>query len=139
MTIQEINDAGIDIKDPDNNYTYNVTIILNKNSGGAGQSFSYNVNSCGIILGVGGVKNNYYICDKNYVVPFAVPCKGHPEVAPATGCMIIPIEGKWLKEFFSIHLTLQNTASPEFYIDGGQAGLGIPDGLSLAPTKNISI
>lgn len=58
-----------------------------------------------------------------------------PEDVPAMAYMVIPGKTTWLKEFFDIGFTIQNAADPEFVIENAWAKLTIPEGLSLAPTR----
>lgn len=140
MTISEIEASGIDTTAPENQWVYKFEVHLAFNNqplpvntyvvNGVG-GFLGSISSGGALIGtispisVGGV----------IAYPVAIPHPQHPEVRPTIAYMVIPGEAKWLKEFFEVGLTLENTADPQFIIADSTATLKLPDGLTLAPTK----
>lgn len=64
------------------------------------------------------------------LIPATVP--GEP---PSVVLLDVSTTFTWLKEFFSVSLTVQNNASREFYIGDTNAKITLPDGMSLAQTN----
>jgi PKD repeat protein len=52
--------------------------------------------------------------------------------------MSITTDLTWLKEFYSVDLTIWNNASEDFFIDNALARITLPEGLSLADTDGLS-
>ena len=53
---------------------------------------------------------------------------------PLLQWLVIPARTGFLKEFFQVSMVVQNLASSEFTLSGGNAAFDLPAGLSLAPT-----
>ena len=146
MNLDEIIAAGIDITDPANQNVYKFEIGL-----------GFNIPDIPII-----VTKQRFIRPPNAPLFYTVSDDGNkitirerqgendgsgsgrifygeklnlPESAPAMAYMVIPGKTTWLKEFFDIGFTIQNAADPEYIIEDAWARLTIPDGLSLAPTR----
>ena len=145
MTLDEVKAAGVDVNASENQWVYNFEVHLAFNNQPAGTA-SYMVNGVGGFLGstwqplviqnppdpnqpVGGNAGTLI------AYPAAIPHPGHPEVRPTIAYLVIPGEARWLKEFFEVGLTLENTAEQEFVITDSQATLRLPSGLALAPTN----
>ena len=135
LTLQEIEAAGIDPSDPDNQHVYQFEIHLafeaeeitfsgytTSGNGFYGTGWSGGSGACGT--------NGWSI--GGYCVS---PTLAYVSNQPTIIWMVIPGEAKWLKEFYEIRLIVSNLASPLFTFQNGQATLGsLPAGLSLAPT-----
>ena len=143
MTLEEIMDAGIDIRDPDNQFVWEFTveitlegrtfrepvlindkgIMLNGSAGGFFLGGSGGGTSIGGGGGGGGGVWGYGIE------------KGGQNAAPALVFLYIYGDVHWLKEFFKVELELVNYAPEGCDIIDLQAKLNLPEnGLSLAPT-----
>jgi fibronectin type 3 domain-containing protein len=130
LTFDEILDAGIDIKAPENQWVYKFEVHLAfQNRPLPKQEFI--VNGYGSII----IYEPLLIGDDYIAYPAAIPVPNHPEVRPTIAYLVIPGEAKFLKEFFEVSMLLENTASPEFVIEQSKAVLKLPDGLALASTK----
>ena len=146
LTAQEIVDAGIDVTDPANVSVYKFEIHLNID-GFDGAFSGYSCSSeCSSGSGGGGGGGGGWITYEG------VPCQGTCIVTTTTGgrvdvsvqwvpgagpvgqYLIIPGEARFLKEFFDVSLVVQNLTSAPFAFEDGSASLGIPAGLTLAPT-----
>ncbi|MEM5779532.1 MAG: PKD domain-containing protein, partial [Lawsonibacter sp.] len=142
MTLDQIIAAGIDISDPENRQAYQFEIglgfmdqpvIMTQNRflppPMAPANFTINEDGTRIFIfepvGEDGSGGRIFIGEK-------LDLGGG---GPAMAYMIIPGKTAWLKEFFDIGLTIQNGADPEYIIEGAYAKLTLPDGLSLAPTR----
>ncbi|MHB1125645.1 MAG: fibronectin type III domain-containing protein [Bacillota bacterium] len=139
MTLDEIVSAGIDVSAPENQWVYNFEVHLAFNNTLL-PAVNYTVNGAGQFLasswqpivipmsggGSGGTMIAY---------PAAIPYENHPEVRPTIAYLVIPGEARWLKEFFEVGLTLENTADAQFVITDSTATLNLPTGLALAPTR----
>jgi hypothetical protein len=147
LTLSEIQDAGIDTSAPENQFVYKFEVHLAFNNQPLTNNFIVNGN--GAFLGAyspitigggygGGGGGGGYGGGSGYYTayPVAIPHPSHPEVRPTVAYMVIPAEARWLKEFFEVGLTLENTADPEFVLADSTATLRLPDGLVLAPTRD---
>ena len=140
MTYQEIIEAGIDVKNPDNQHVFNFTLILEFSPEVGKPSYSIPVNyygtNSGRILwssssGGGGGSGSGGSGGATYI-PF---CEGGVKgyVYPVARDVYLIIYGKvgWLKEMFHVQLLLTNTSAVD-YIENCVAELLLPEGLSLA-------
>ncbi len=137
LTLDEIVDAGIDITAPENQYVYKFEVHLAFQNrplpkqelivNGSGSVITYNPLYIG---GNGGYGSSLV------AYPVAIPVPNHPEVRPTVAYMVIPGEARFLKEFFEVGLTLENTADPVFVIEQSKAVLKLPEGLALATTRD---
>ncbi len=141
MNLEEIKAAGIDVSAPENQWVYNFEVHLAFDNQPL-TPVTYMVNGTGSFVGgswqplvftnpnpgTGGSPGTYI------AYPAAIPHFDHPEVRPTIAYMVIPGEARWLKEFFEVGLTLENTADQEFVITDSKATLHLPEGLTLAPT-----
>ncbi|MFZ3171039.1 MAG: fibronectin type III domain-containing protein [Carboxydocellales bacterium] len=137
MSLDEIEAVGIDVNAPENQWVYEFEIHLAFNNTPL-ETQTFMVNSAGDFLGdQGGSTFSFEDSSGEAMVayPVAIPYKEHPEVRPTIAYMVIPGEARWLKEFFEVGLTLENTADPEFILAGSTATLRLPEGLALAPTR----
>ena len=137
MTLDEIVDAGIDITAPENQWVYKFEVHLAfQNRPLPKQEF--------IVNGTGSVINYspLYIPSGSggygalIAYPVAIPVPNHPEVRPTVAYMVIPGEARFLKEFFEVGLTLENTADPVFVIEQSKAELKLPEGLTFIATED---
>ena len=145
MNIDEIIAAGIDITDPDNHNVYkfeielgfnipNIPIITTRRKFIRPQIApdNYKVSEDGSKITIRQKLDEW---DKDDGKVFCGERIDTPTEFPAMAYIVIPGKTTWLKEFFDIGLTIQNAAEPEFVIENAWARLTIPDGLSLAPTR----
>ena len=138
LTLDEIIDAGIDVTAPENQYVYKFEVHLafqNKPLptqelivNGRGSVITYS--PLYIPAGTSGYGGSLI------AYPVAIPVPNHPEVRPTVAYMVIPGEARFLKEFFEVGLTLENTADPVFVIEQSKAVLNLPEGLALATTRD---
>ena len=136
MQLDEIKEAGIDIYAPENQYVYNFEVHLTFQEvklpvqylvvNGSGSILSGGSFGFGFDLGNGGGGSCY---------PYVIS-SGHPEVPPTFAYLVIPQEVTWLKEFFEVSLILQNMADPQFTIENSTVELFLPEGISLAKTRD---
>ncbi|MDQ2085051.1 PKD domain-containing protein [Herbivorax sp. ANBcel31] len=137
MELDEIIEAGIDVTAPENQYVYEFEVTLeferrklpkiNITTNGAGHI--YNISFAGrsgdVIRFNGGGR----------LYPTVIPHK-RPDVPPTIAYLVIPGEVSWLKEFFEVSLTMTNMADAQFVIEDASAALDLPEGLTLAPTRD---
>ncbi len=145
MTIDEIEAAGIDTSAPENQWVYKFEVHLAFNekpiatppiiTNGTGHIF----NPQPIVIQLPPAPGEPPVANPPTLVayPTVIPHPNHPEIRPTVAYMVIPGEARWLKEFFEVGLSLENTADPEFVIADSSATLQLPEngGLVLAPTK----
>lgn len=147
MDLEEIVEAGIDIKAPENQFVYNFEVTLKFNeeplpvqyivANGHGKIYSgstFNIGGSGNGGSSGGTSTIGGTTTQKTVVPKVIPHVDHPEVPPTVACLVIPKYASWLKEFFEVGLVVQNMADPQFVIQNASVILKEVDGLSLAPT-----
>lgn len=137
MTLDQIIDAGIDVNAPENQWVYKFEIHLAFNNTPL-EPQQFIVNGVGEMLGAEGSGGGFSFSsggEEMVAYPVVIPIKEHPEVRPTIAYMVVPGEARWLKEFFEVGLTLENTADPEFILAGSTATLTLPEGLALAPTR----
>jgi len=143
MTLTEIEAAGIDPNDPENQHVYKFEVHLNlaPPQGGGGRT-EYEipgmVSGYGFRGGVGGCERiRADLCRLNgaggtivYLHSEWVPGLD----APILSALVIPFKASFLKEFYEVSLIVQNLAAPGFDLTNGKASIEIPSGMSLAPT-----
>ncbi|MFC6342341.1 Ig-like domain-containing protein, partial [Nocardioides hankookensis] len=147
MTIEEIQDAGIDVADPENYHVYEATINLffvpdvPAADVPPPQEISVYVTPTGVICydncgndgGGGGGGDG----GGGGVVTFGdyqwIPEVTYVEEAPVIQWLVLPMRASWLKEFFEVKLVVSNLTTGFTFTDG-VASLPLPSGLSLAPT-----
>ena len=141
LDLQEIENLGIDTSAPENQYVYNYNVNVKTDDPQNPKKFQITVNGDGELINTdswfefNGVK--FGILDMNTdhvqyvgVIPSTVP--GEP---PSVVLLDVSTTFTWLKEFFSVSLTVQNNASHEFYIGNTNAKITLPNGMSLAKTN----
>jgi len=129
MPIDEIINEGIDVTAPENQFMYNFEVHLAFNKESLLPVYIV-ANGHGTIYMGGGVGGSSW---RAYLQ--AISHQNHPEVPPTIAFLIIPGQTSWLKELFEVGLVLQNMAEPQFAITNSKATLNLPDGLTLAPTR----
>ncbi|RKQ87756.1 carboxypeptidase family protein [Solirubrobacter pauli] len=128
MTLAQILAAGINPNDPANQNAFEFTTRLSY--GGVDYNRTCIVASGGWVNCGGGSGSNG--------LPPGWSGRAYypdPDGEPTIVWMAMEGEARWLKEFFSVDLIVQNLAPGGFTFTGGQARLNLPDGLSLAPTS----
>ncbi|HVW19182.1 MAG TPA: nidogen-like domain-containing protein, partial [Solirubrobacteraceae bacterium] len=145
LTPQEIEDAGIDTSDPDNQLVYGFDITLDYtgdpslphelcgNLNGAGQFVGGTAfGACGGGGGGGGASGcaGTSCHGSGGLVAVGTTIQGHPliELLHLSGHATV------LKQLFSVDMTVANLSGEPFDLTGGSATLSLPAGLSLAPT-----
>jgi lysophospholipase L1-like esterase len=121
MTLAEILAAGIDPNDPANQHVYSFKTRLS--FGGADVIKDCFAGSGGWVKCLGslaGVAGRAFFPDGD----------GPPTIL----WTVMDGSARFLKEFFSVDLVVQNLAPGGFTFTGGQATLNLPAGMSLAPT-----
>ena len=108
MTLDEIENAGIDTSNPDNQHVYECIAVFEFGP------VVYHYNGAGEVVG------NTTAPDGIEVVPVAKDVY-----------LVVKSETRWLKEMFQVSLIVNNTSAVE-RIEGLTANLELPDGLSLA-------
>ncbi|WP_193315451.1 PKD domain-containing protein [Nostocoides sp. F2B08] len=58
------------------------------------------------------------------------------EEQPMVQWLVVPVRASYLKEFFDVSLVIENLTD-DFTFEQGMAGLDLPRGLSLAPTREV--
>ena len=120
MTLSEIEAAGIDTKDPANQHVYEFRI--NGKLGGYANSSGF----------TGGGGCSLRVCHHDGVT--TVWGWSGQAGAPILTSFEIPARATFLKEFFDLEVTVTNLATPGITLQHGHASIGIPEGMSLAPT-----
>ena len=144
MDLNEIEAAGINTSDPANRHVYEFNVNINVapftegggsgSSGGSGSVGGY-IGADGFIGGVGSP------CSGSLCVWHAAGATIYTTVtyvpgleAPLLSSLVIPFKASFLKEFFDVSMIINNLASAPFTLKGGHATIGLPAGMSLAPT-----
>ena len=129
MTLAEIQAAGIDVNDPANQHVYEFETRITPTS-----IFAARVNS-------GGFIPNAY-CTRVLCVATAGRIRVYTTVrwveganVPILSSLIVPFKASFLKEFFDVQLVVSNLGAPGFTFRNGTAAIGVPAGMSLAPTS----
>lgn len=148
MTLEEIEEADIDLEDPENMHVYEAEIHLyfvaeSEEEGEEGDEpqpgsspvyrlwyWTYGDSDSDSEPGDQVLR---YECIEN-CGSVAVP---RPVVqvvggAPIVQWLVIPVEASWLREMFEVSLVVMNLSPEEFTFSEGQATLELPRGLSLA-------
>ena len=142
MTLEEIEAAGIDPNDPDNQHVYQFEAHLDIdppwNQEPTTYSFSGMVGrggfisptchrisptTCRISIGGGGGVGGYVYTTTYWV-----------DGAPLLSSLVIPFRATFLKEFYDVSLIVNNLAPSGFDLRNGSASIEVPGGMSLAPT-----
>jgi RHS repeat-associated protein len=137
MNLEEIMEAGIDVQAPENQHVYKFAVQLVFEQKPLPVEFVY-INGEGMI--VGGKKHIVVDQDskgtgsKKTADVFVIPNE-NPEVPPTIVYMMVDREATWLKEFFEVGLVFQNMADSQFVIKHSAVTLKLPNGISLAPTR----
>ncbi|QBI20743.1 PKD domain-containing protein [Egibacter rhizosphaerae] len=136
----EIEEHGLDPNDPENQHVWQADINLrvrgfdvggNVVFGGAGGVFDWDLpdwtceqDRCSRTIG-----------GYQHVMRFGSTGSGQPGSSrePHLTYIVIPIEGRFLKEFFDVEFTVLNLAPAGFEAKDMTARLPLPEGLSLAP------
>jgi len=143
MTLEEIEDAGIDPNDPANQHVFQFEVHLDivghietftgyARGGGTGGSGG----SGGFVGGLGFCTRltcTHTSASTGVVVYTTIQYLPGVD-APILSSMVIPFRASFLKEFFDISLTVANLADPSFTLSHAAATLALPGGMSLAPT-----
>ena len=129
LSLEEIVEAGIDIKDPDNRQVYEaiinlefeqVRIFVNQKP-----QVHYQTQKNGYYYYVGSTGGSGKSNDFKQATP------------PTLYILKIPFEISMLKEFFEIELELINTSDQDICFQDIMATIDLPNGLSLAPTTEV--
>ena len=148
LTLEEIEDRGIDVSAEENQHVYEAQVQLHFIEKGdepgsyvpgtttvtviswpSGSTISCTESdSCSTQPGGGGGSGGTVITvgESTYT-----PTIEHVEGAPVIEWLVIPVRASFLKEFFDVSLIVQNL-SPGFTFTDGTATLDLPAGLALA-------
>jgi PKD repeat protein len=142
MTLEEIEAAGIDPNDPDNQHVFQFELHLNLKLPG---HTTYKRTVTGMI-------NRGGFLSPDCVLTSTTDCWGtigggggggyayiHTTWAPGLdapilSALVIPFRATFLKEFYDVSMVVDNLASPGFDLRNGTAAIELPSGMSLAPT-----
>lgn len=140
MTFEEIEAAGIDLSDPENQYMLKVNVQLKYGKEVINTSFLYNETTnisinrpCIINVGSGGSQRK-------------VTCYGYKIQKPddpeqyemAVAILDLPVDASCLKEFFDVKLHIINNAASDFVMENNTVTLNVPEGLSLISAEGYS-
>jgi len=147
MTVDEIQEAGIDLADPENYHIYEATINLHfvadqpaedvtvwvSDTGSVGC-----IGNCGGVTGGGdgggggggGASGPVWTLGEQKAIPTVIFVQGEPVIQ----WLVVPMRASFLKEFFQVQMVVQNLTTG-FDFENGSAELSLPSGLSLAPTS----
>ncbi len=152
MTLAEIEAAGIDPNDPSNQNVWQFEVALNFTgpTGGPGhEHLCGHLNAAGQFVGQTGFDAcggsgsgggggpgsaggdcGANSCHSGNVTAMGAIVNGHPLIE----WLVLDGQVTTLKQFFSVHMVINNLSPEPFRLTGGQASLDLPGGLSLAPT-----
>jgi Ca2+-binding RTX toxin-like protein/chitodextrinase len=138
MTLEEIEAAGIDPDDPDNQHVYQFEVHLTV--AGSRDSFGGYIGAGGFIGSEHCAQQLCEHCTQRLCIWSVGGATIYTSVqvidgAPIMSSLVIPFKATWLKQFYDVSLIVDNLASPGFTLDSGHATISVPDGLSLAPTS----
>ncbi|MDO9353086.1 MAG: FlgD immunoglobulin-like domain containing protein, partial [Solirubrobacteraceae bacterium] len=144
LTRQEIIDAGIDVSDPDNQFSTKFEIHLNFDpdepevvysgvAGGGGGFFQVSGPGGSGGPGGGGSGASCTQTTCTWGNGTSVTLAGEPG-KQYLSWLIIPGRYWQLKQFFEVKTVVQNLAPTPFTLHNGAASITLPAGLSLAPT-----
>ncbi len=136
MTLAEIEAAGIDTSDPNNNNVYEFRVELPFGGGKcyvntAGEFI--NLENCDLGGGGGGGGGGGLTREGGCFEEF---CIGADSIHEHPLIKVLRLAGKatWLKQFFAVTLTVYNPSPEPFKFTNGTASLSVPSGMSFAPT-----
>jgi len=121
LSLREIEEAGIDIRAPENNFVYEFTVVLIFEEIPLPE-FIFMVN------GMGNVINDPILRLPNRVIiprPIVIP--GRP---PTISFLVINGSVSFLKEFFEVSVIMENRADSQFVLVDNTVTLSLPYGLS---------
>lgn len=135
MTFEEIEAAGIDISDPENQHIVKINVQLTyTNSENQVLDFHYNVVNGQIVGGEEDFGGEFIVDGGDYGPVKLIPgilATDDGDMPTAVAILELPMEASMLKEFFHVKLHIMNNASGEFSMVDNVVTLEIPDGLSL--------
>jgi lysophospholipase L1-like esterase len=141
MTLDEIEAAGIDPSDPDNQHVYQFEVHLNLQPWWANGSVISR--SFGGMVGRGGFISpscqqvTRRICRTGFGSGGGAVYTSTEWIdgaGPVLSSLVIPFRASFLKEFYEVSMIVQNLAAPGFTLQNGTALIDVPGGMSLAPT-----
>lgn len=125
---QEIEDLGIDPDNPANQVVTEFNVHLND------ATFTGHANANGFI-GSGCSNTVCYVTSGGFGTYIRYGSGGGGSAdAPTLSTFTLPVRARWLKEFFSVEMSIYNLGTQDFALTNGRARLSLPSGLSLAPT-----
>ena len=146
MTLEEIEAAGIDTSDPDNQYYVRVLVYLTykdipyteealynpvTEEGGKFEPFEFHTRPHPGQEGSEGPS----VTDIIKVFPSIIPGDGDAE-SFSIAYLCIPIDVSTLKEFFNVDLYIVNNAGEDFSLLNNDIHLNVPEGLTLMKSNN---
>lgn len=138
MALEEIMAAGIDVQAPENQHVYKFAVHLVFEQEPLPVEYVY-INGKGkVVAGKERIivkpKPGQSLGGGTSCNLFVIP-NDDPEVPPTLVYMMVNKQATWLKEFFEVGLVFQNMADPQFVIKDSAVTLKLPQGVSLAPTR----
>lgn len=152
MSLQEMEEAGVDFSDPANLNTFTFRTVLTfqstplpvvvedipldpevifddelKGDGFQTQNFTINLS---------GGKEDHKNQPVTKVTVMTVPAEEH---IPIVAIMTTTQSVSWLKSMYSANLTITNMADNQYVLEDSTATIELPDGISLAALKNDSV
>ncbi|HEU5063757.1 MAG TPA: PKD domain-containing protein [Solirubrobacterales bacterium] len=140
MTLEEIEAAGIDPNDPDNQHVYEFEVHLDIDPPSwAGQPSSYDIeariNRRGFATTPKGcIRVTVTTCRSSVGGSRVYTHVEWVEGVPLLSSLVIPFRATFLKEFYDVSLIVNNLAPAGFDLRNGSASIEVPGGMSLAPT-----
>lgn len=138
MTFDEIQAAGIDLSDPENQHMLQVSVHLTYGKEEINTSFIYN-ETTGISIGRPCVITVGSESRKTTCYGYKIVKPDDPEqYEMAVAILDTPVEATCLKEFFDVKLHIINNAASDFVMENNTVTLHVPDGLTLLQAEGYS-
>ena len=141
MSLQEIIDSGVDISNPDNLNICIVSVTIQLEKSPIPTVIEYisrsgeNSGEC-IIKSIGGITYEEDPSGSStYKEELPKVIRADKE-EPIFAFIQTSTTATWLKDMYSVNLTILNAAEPTFTLKDCHANLNLPDGVSLAVTKD---
>lgn len=141
MTLQEIKDAGIDVNAPENQHVFKINVQLSY--GIKSENVELYLNSLGfinptatVIYGEAGDGGSGGRAITPTLVGFPPNLGMTSEGDLILALVDIPIEARYLKEFFDVKIHILNNCSEGFNLIDNSITLNLPEGLTIMDVDN---
>lgn len=137
LTLQEIEERGVNLSDPENFAVYDLSVNLTL----GGTQSTLNQNS--VILPLNPTPGTTTALQPTTIqfggIETAIQTTviALPNGRSAYAFLVLPAKLLLLKEFFDVKAVIKNDASPDFIITGLSATLTVPTGLTLVPLSGL--